>query len=131
VLSFLVRRLPWVLVTYAGGGLSTLRSWKEAAFVGWLGPSGSASAYYAMIIAMEWEKISNVHAVTDPATSATWRYRAHASFHLILFFILVSLILHGLFGPAAARLLRRFQPPKYREQEKQTDIKEEDRVEDG
>jgi NhaP-type Na+/H+ or K+/H+ antiporter len=133
VLSFLFRRIPAVMLTYACGGLRNLASWREALFFGWFAPAGAASSYYAIVVAEHLEKYAREEAAAVPpvdgsgAASATaGERRAHAAFHLALWFILASVVMHGLLGPSAALLLRRWQKPVYREEETQKEKQEEE-----
>ena len=115
--AFIARRLPFVLASYALGALPVLASFKEALFVGVFAPVGGATVFYAVLLAetMEAKAIemsAEAEGRPDEATLAAarrWHEAAQTSFHLCLWLIFASLVVHGLFGPAMAVLLRRYQ----------------------
>jgi len=131
-LSFLLRRIPAVMLTYAAGGLRNLVSWQEALFYGWFAPTGAATAYYAIVVAEHLERNARQVAAASPvdgsgpASATAGERRAHVVFHLALWLILASIVMHGLLGPSAAIVLRRYQKLVYRQEEQQQDKQQEE-----
>lgn len=115
----LTRRVPVVLLAYRVGGLPSLVSAAEALFVGWFAPIGSASVYYALILAEQWKEETE-SALDGSVTQSSF------AFDLVLFGVLSSVVVHGLFGPAAAALLRRVQPIRLEEAKQESKEEEMD-----
>jgi len=130
VLTFLLRRLPATLLMYGIGGLPTIHSWSEATFCGWFAPVGSASTFYAIVVMAKFDEYVQKE-VSENGEASITRHRAQSpmvAFHLILWLIFMSGIVHGLLGPAWAHLLRSIQSPIYEEdEEKRKEEKERDR----
>lgn len=57
-----LRRLPWWLLL--GHSIGSIRNWREALFMGWFGPIGVASIYYAIL----GEEETSLHSLWPVAT---------------------------------------------------------------